>query len=142
MAANLPPFSFDPPQALTSTHSEGLLYESKIERENRNMPKEASGETPQALHAIAEDPRILVRRGGPPVEDARCVVYWMQRAQRGIDNPALDVAIDVGNELNLPVVAFFSAIANYPHANLRHYAFLNQGLADIEEDLKERGVGF
>ena len=106
------------------------------------MPKEVSGDTPKPLQAIAENPRIFVRRGGAPVENARCVVYWMQRAQRAIDNPALDVAIDVANELNLPVVVFFSAIANYPHANLRHYAFLNQGLADIEEDLKERGVGF
>ena len=106
------------------------------------MPKEVSDDTPKPLQAIANNPRIFVRRGGAPVEDARCVVYWMQRAQRGIDNPALDVAIEVANELNLPVVVFFSAIANYPHANLRHYAFLNQGLADIEEDLKERGVGF
>jgi len=30
----------------------------------------------------------------------------------------------------------------FPHANLRHYAFLNQGLADIEEDLQQRQIGF
>ena len=41
------------------------------------------------------------------------------------------------NELDLPVVAFFSAISNFPRANLRHYSFLNQGLHDIEEDLAE-----
>jgi len=66
----------------------------------------------------------------------------MQRAERGVDNPALDIAIEVGNELNLPVVAFFSAISNFPSANLRHYVFLNQGLRDIEEDLGERGIEF
>ncbi len=106
------------------------------------MPTEVSQTTPKPLQAIADNPRILVRRGGEPAKGARSVVYWMQRAQRGVDNPALDVAIEVANELSLPVVAYFSAISNYPHANLRHYAFLNQGLVDIEEDLKERGVGF
>jgi deoxyribodipyrimidine photo-lyase len=39
-------------------------------------------------------------------------------------------------------VTYFSAISNFPHANLRHYAFLNQGLADIEEDLQQQQIGF
>src|SRR3984957_17073087 len=95
---------------------------------------------PEPLRAIADTPRVRVRRGGTPVPDAQCVVYWMQRAERGVDNPALDCAIEVGNELGLPVVAFFSAIANFPRANLRHYAFLNQGLHDVEEDMASRGV--
>jgi len=99
-------------------------------------------DVPPALKKISEDPRILVRRSGEPVKDAKCVVYWMQRAQRGVDNPALDTAVAVGNELNLPVVAFFSAISNFPSANLRHYAFLGQGLRDIEEDLAVRGIDF
>jgi deoxyribodipyrimidine photo-lyase len=98
--------------------------------------------TPEALRKIADDPRILVRRGGAPAPGAKCVVYWMQRAERALDNPALDVAIEVGNALNLPVVAYFSAISNFPHANLRHYVFLNQGLVDIEEDLQQKQVGF
>ena len=99
-------------------------------------------EMPEALRKIAANPRILVRRGGAPAPDAKCVVYWMQRSQRALDNPALDVAIEVANALDLPLVAYFSAISNFPHANLRHYVFLNQGLADIEEDLQQRRIGF
>jgi deoxyribodipyrimidine photo-lyase len=104
--------------------------------------KPAEHQVPEALRKIADNPRVLVRRGGAPAADGKCVVYWMQRAQRGRDNPALDVAIEVGNALNLPVLAYFSAISNFPHANLRHYVFLNQGLADVEDDLQEKGVGF
>jgi deoxyribodipyrimidine photo-lyase len=66
----------------------------------------------------------------------------MQRAMRIVDNPALDVAIEAGNVLGLPVVVFFSVIPNYPHANLRHYHFMAQGLRDVAEDAAERGVGF
>ncbi len=101
---------------------------------------------PQALRSLAADARVTVRRGGPPVlppkRPAGCVVYWMQRAERGRDNHALDKAIACGDALGLPVVAYFAGIKNFPHANLRHYAFLNQGLPDIEEHCAERGVGF
>jgi deoxyribodipyrimidine photo-lyase len=62
---------------------------------------------PEPLRILAENPRVYVRRSGVPTSDARCVVYWMQRAERGVDNPALDCAIEVANELGLPVVAFF-----------------------------------
>jgi deoxyribodipyrimidine photo-lyase len=97
---------------------------------------------PESLNQLVASPRVTVRGWGAPLRDGKCVVYWMQRAERGIDNPALDVAIEIGNELNLPVVVFFSAISNFPHANLRHYVFLNQGFSDIEEDLAERNVSF
>ncbi len=97
---------------------------------------------PSALARLSTNPRVSVRRPGAPAKGGKCVVYWMQRAQRGVDNPALDVAIEVGNELDLPLLVYFSAIANFPSANLRHYAFLNQGLRDIEADLAERGIPF
>lgn len=102
----------------------------------------AGGQIPEQLARISEQTRILVRRGGPPRADGRCIVYWMQRAMRIVDNPALDTAIEVGNALELPVVVFFSVIPNYPHANLRHYHFMAQGLCDVAEDAAERGVGF
>src|SRR5579863_2949932 len=99
-------------------------------------------QVPQVLARLAEQPRILVRRAGAPRTGGRCVVYWMQRAMRILDNPALDAAIEAGNALGLPVAVFFSVIPNYPNANLRHYHFLAQGLRDAERDAAARGVGF
>jgi deoxyribodipyrimidine photo-lyase len=66
----------------------------------------------------------------------------MQRAQRAIDNPALDVAIEVGNALGKPVVVFFGLNPFVERANLRHYRFLVDGLADIAAGLRRRRVGF
>jgi len=65
----------------------------------------------------------------------------MQRAQRALDNPALDVAVETANLLEKPVVVFFAPVPFYPNANLRHYAFLNDGIPDIAEGLSERRVG-
>ena len=94
------------------------------------------------LSALSDNPRVLIRRSGEIPKVARAVVYWMQRAQRVKDNPALELAIAVGNELNLPVVIYFSVIAKYPNANLRYYHFMQQGLRDVAEDAEKRGVGF
>src|SRR6202012_4279163 len=78
------------------------------------------------LARLAAQPRVLVRRDGGLRMEAQCIVYWMQRAMRIVDNPALDVAIEAGNLLGLPVVVNFQVIPNYPNANLRHYHFLQQ----------------
>src|SRR5215467_1878622 len=94
------------------------------------------------LETIAADPRVTVRRAGAPEAVGRCVVYWMQRAQRALDNPGLDVAVAAGNALRQPVVIFFAPVPFYPHANLRHYAFLAQGIPDIADRARERGIGF
>ena len=61
---------------------------------------------------------------------------------RIFENPALDVAMEAGNVLGLPVVVYFGVIPNYPNANLRHYHFLAQGLRDVAEDAAKLGVGF
>ena len=94
------------------------------------------------LESLSSHPRVTIRRPGAPDPQGRCVVYWMQRAQRALDNPALGVAVEVANALRQPVVIFFAPVPYYPHANLRHYAFLAQGIHDVAERARRRGVGF
>jgi len=94
------------------------------------------------LTRLSQDPRVTVRRSGPPAPDGVCVVYWMQRAHRGVDNPALDVAVAAANALRKPVVVFLAPVPFYPNANLRHYRFLAEGIPDIAADLTRRNIGF
>lgn len=102
----------------------------------------AMPEVPESLASLAKDARVTIRRGGAPDAGGKCVLYWMQRAQRGVDNHALNLGVNVANTLGLPLVVYFAGISNFPHANLRHYVFLNQGLPDIEEDLAKRNIRF
>ncbi|MDR3633856.1 MAG: deoxyribodipyrimidine photo-lyase [Isosphaeraceae bacterium] len=90
------------------------------------------------------DPKagIRVLRHGMPDPGGRCVVCWMQRAQRGRDNPAVNRAITLGNALRLPVLVVFALTAAYPSAQRRHYRFLLQGLENARDDLRRRGVPF
>jgi deoxyribodipyrimidine photo-lyase len=95
-----------------------------------------------SLERLLTDPRITVRKDGPPAAGGGAVVYWMQRAQRGIDNAALDVAIEAANALGLPVAVFFGLHPNYPNANLRHYAFLLDGVNETRDHVERRGAAF
>jgi deoxyribodipyrimidine photo-lyase len=106
------------------------------------MMAKVRSDLPEELLRWSSDPRVTVRRDGAPGRDGRCIVYWMQRAQRGVDNHAVDLAVKIANLLGLPLVVYFAGISNFPHANLRHYAFLNQGLPDIEADLASRNISF
>jgi deoxyribodipyrimidine photo-lyase len=94
------------------------------------------------LEKLVENPRVRMRRSGWPDPNGSYVVYWMQRSQRGVDNPALDVAVEAANALGKPVVVFFAPVPFYPHANLRAYRFLVEGIPDIASALEKRGIGF
>jgi deoxyribodipyrimidine photo-lyase len=89
-----------------------------------------------------DDPRANARRPGPPDPDGKAVVYWMQRAQRADDNPALDAAIAAANALRLPVVVLFVLDPRFPSANLRHVRFMVEGLVELPDALAARGAGF
>ena len=91
-----------------------------------------------SLEKLSTDPRVAARRRGMPDPHGRCVVYWMQRAQRAVDNAALDLAVRLGNELGKAVVAFFAPVPFYPGANQRNLRFLAEGVPDIAEGLARR----
>ncbi|GAC1472880.1 MAG: deoxyribodipyrimidine photo-lyase [Chloroflexota bacterium] len=76
------------------------------------------------------------RRGPGPV------IYWMQRSQRSHSSPALNTAIEWANELKRPVMCYFGLDDGYPHATLRSYTFLLEGLRDVAHGLAARNVGF
>ncbi len=105
-------------------------------------PPQPVADVPERLRRFADNARVKVRRGGEPAAEGKCVVYWMQRAQRGVDNHAVNLAVDIANELGLPLLVYFAGISNFPNANLRHYIFLQEGLRDIEHDLKARNIAF
>ncbi len=78
--------------------------------------------------------------GDEGVRDGGHVLYWMQASVRAEFNHALEYAIQRANELNQRLLVVFGLTDGYPEANLRHYAFMLEGLKDVQEALKQRGV--
>ena len=73
-----------------------LYAKRRIPAEKMTSASLKEPELPSALQKLSQNPRVTVRRSGVPSKDGKCVVYWMQRAERALDNPALDVAIQIG----------------------------------------------
>ena len=98
---------------------------------------------PEELRGLAEDARVTVRRGGTPARDGqvRCVLDAAGAARDrqpcgGYGGAGGECAGAAGGgvlrgERGLRKVR-----------TLRHFAFLQRGLADVEEDLAARSIGF
>ncbi len=77
-----------------------------------------------------------------PVRSGRYVLYWMQQSQRLHWNHAFEYAISQANTRGEQVIVGFGITPHFPEANLRHYAFMFEGLEDVLAEAKRRGVSF
>jgi deoxyribodipyrimidine photo-lyase len=77
-----------------------------------------------------------------PIRDGHYILYWMQASQRAQYNHALEYAIRQANHRHMPLVVLFVLTENFPEANLRHYTFMLEGLKEVQQILKRRGIPF
>ena len=85
-------------------------------------------------------PARVHERNSQPVQPGKYVLYWMQQTQRAEWNHALEYAVTEANARGLPPVAVFGLTDGFPEANLRHYQFMLEGLAETRAALKRRGI--
>ncbi|UCG44472.1 MAG: deoxyribodipyrimidine photo-lyase [candidate division WOR-3 bacterium] len=83
----------------------------------------------------------IQRLNDRPVLKRDYVLYWMQQSQREEYNHALEYAVDRANDLSRPVLVFFGITDRFPDADLRHYRFMLEGLAETRDRLERRGIG-
>jgi len=84
--------------------------------------------------------RICVLKNAAEASRGSYVLYWMQASQRASCNHALEYAIRQANRMGKPLVVFFGITDAFPDANLRHYRFMLEGLADTSQRLHSRGI--
>ena len=73
--------------------------------------------------------------GGP-------VIYWMSRDQRARDNWALVYARSRALEYRAGLLVFFCLSTAFLGARKEHYAFMLEGLREVEADLRSLGIPF
>jgi deoxyribodipyrimidine photo-lyase len=66
----------------------------------------------------------------------------MQASHRTENNPALAYAVEQANRANLPLMVYFGLWQSFPEANLRHFRFMLDGLADVTRSLESMGIRF
>ena len=73
---------------------------------------------------------------------ARYVLYWMQMYKRATHNHALNKAIDIANELNLPLVVYEGLKFYYPWASDRIHTFILEGVAEKKKTFAGMGIRY
>ena len=72
----------------------------------------------------------------------RYVLYWMQMYKRANHNYALNLAIQMANERQLPLVVYEGLKFYYPWASDRIHTFILEGVAEKYEEFAERGIRY
>jgi deoxyribodipyrimidine photo-lyase len=84
----------------------------------------------------------LVGEPGRLRRECKAVVYWMWRDRRVQDNWALLHAQAKALELGVPLHVVFCLPPAHGEMTLRHYTFLLEGLKEVEQELRQLGIGF
>ncbi len=82
-----------------------------------------------------------VRLNARPVRsDGEFVLCWLHHAIRADENPAIDVAISIGNSLSRPVLVYQGLGGRHRFNSDRHHVFIMEGARDLQAALATRGI--
>ncbi|WP_242146966.1 deoxyribodipyrimidine photo-lyase [Sphingomonas sp. BAUL-RG-20F-R05-02] len=70
----------------------------------------------------------------------RYLLCWLQQALRARDNPVIDAAVRLGNELGLPVLIYHGLREDYPFASDRLHRFVLGASRDVAIECGKRGI--
>ncbi len=70
------------------------------------------------------------------------VIYWMSRDQRADDNWALLFAQELALKKEVPLAVIFCLVPSFLNAAIRQYAFMIEGLKEVEKRLSRKNICF
>ncbi len=91
---------------------------------------------PLRLHFPSNAPRLDPRPGG------EFVLYWLQSTMRSHENTALTTAVDLANQLRLPVLVYQGLRHDYPWASDRLHTFILESVIDLADRFAKRGIQY
>ncbi len=74
--------------------------------------------------------------------DGKSVIYWMSREQRAEANFGLLAASEYAKEHRLTLVVTFCLVSEFLGAAPEAFAFMGEGLPEVEADLKAKNIPF
>jgi deoxyribodipyrimidine photo-lyase len=95
---------------------------------------------PHSLIRWREAPRVRALNAQAIEPSGRYVLCWLQQALRARDNPVIDAAVLLGNELNLPVLVYHGLREDYPYASDRLHRFILGASRDLAIEAEQRGL--
>lgn len=74
--------------------------------------------------------------------DGDFVLCWLHHAVRGHENPVLDTAVHLANEIEKPVLVYQGLGGKHRYNSDRHHTFIMEGARDLQAELRPRGIAY
>ncbi|MEC7985331.1 MAG: FAD-dependent oxidoreductase [Myxococcota bacterium] len=94
----------------------------------------------QSLPEHLKDRCTAIREDG--IARRSFVLYWTMQAVRGHENPALNTAVHIANQLSIPVLVYQCLSYQHPFASDRRHRFVLEGARDLQMELEHRNIGY
>jgi deoxyribodipyrimidine photo-lyase len=85
---------------------------------------------------------VRILNHAAPRLPARYLLHWIQATRRVESNPALEFAIRLANQLDLPVLCYEELDCAWPHASDRWFTFALEGVPETQRRLRKLGLGY
>ncbi|MEN7341550.1 MAG: FAD-dependent oxidoreductase [Pseudomonadota bacterium] len=86
--------------------------------------------------------RIRLLNDQASVSQGAFVLYWAHHALRAEDNPALDTALWIGDQHDLPVLVYQGLAGKHGFNSDRHHTFILQGARDFARQLRMLDISY
>ena len=86
--------------------------------------------------------RVRIIKAAPANRRGEFVLYWMHHAVRSQENPALDVAVVLADQLKIPVLVYQGLGGRHPYNSDRHHTFIMEGARDVQIRFAEQGIRY
>jgi photolyase PhrII len=105
------------------------------------------GDTPDIQGFLSRLPphlaeRTVLRTRGREGRVGRYVLYWTHHALRCDENPALEVAMILSEQLELPLLVYQGISERYRFASDRHHTFILEAARDLEIGYAKLGISY
>src|ERR1044072_987354 len=86
--------------------------------------------------------RIQLLNDKPENKNGKYVLYWMQMYKRATHNHALNFAVELANDLNLPLVVYEGLKYYYPWSSDRIHTFILEGVEEKHAEFAAKGIRY
>jgi len=86
--------------------------------------------------------RACLKTSGPADHFGKYVLYWTHHALRTDENPALDCAMHLAEQHELPLIVYQGLSEQYRFASDRHHTFILEAARDLQASYAKLGITY
>lgn len=118
----------------------------QLEKLLENLPEHLR-ERVRRITPVQREAFRLISSETPPrdwseLQPGSFVLYWTHHALRADENPSLEVASNIAQAFDLPLLVYQGISESYRYASDRHHQFMLEGACSLQSQYRDLGIAF